>query len=349
MQTHSSHKIKSALKAASAHRLLLVPLTLALLLVLSGCQHSPAPTPNASPSPAPSASPSPKSGSAFDGQRAFEHVRKQVEFGVRPAGSEELAKTREYITGELKSYGLNVTTDEWSPKTPIGVRKMVNVTAELPGESSDVIIISSHYDTKYIKEFPFVGADDGGSSTGALMELARVLATSGQKPRFTYWFVFFDGEEAFCFDWDECKNPNGQPDNTYGSRHFVEQLKAKSEVKRVRAMILLDMVGFKELEFGRDDDMSTKWLVDAIWNTARETGHARQFVEMNEGVGGDDHAPFLEAGIDSVDIIQLSSYPYWHTAGDTLDKISAESLQTVGDVVLASLPRIEQHLQSKKE
>jgi glutaminyl-peptide cyclotransferase len=347
MQTHPSKKITSALKAASAHKLLLI--SLALLFALSGCQNSPAPTQNqnASPSPAPSASPSSaKSGSAFDGQRAFEHVRKQVEFGARPAGSEELARAREYITGELKSYGLNVKTDEWSPKTPVGVRKMVNVTAELPGESSDVIIISSHYDTKLFKEFQFVGADDGGSSTGALMELARVLATSGQKPRFTYWFVFFDGEEAFCFDWEQCRN-GSEPDNTYGSRHFVEQLKAKSEVKRVRAMILLDMIGYKELAFGRDDDMSTRWLVDAIWDTAREIGHGQQFLEMNEGVGGDDHEPFLKAGIDSVDIIQLADYPYWHKPGDTLDKISPESLKTVGDVVLASLPRIEQRLQSK--
>ncbi|HEY0546195.1 MAG TPA: M28 family metallopeptidase [Pyrinomonadaceae bacterium] len=351
MQTHSTKKIArtllpSALKITSAHKLFLVSLT--LLLVLAGCQNPPAPTQNASPSPAPSASPSSqsKSGSAFDGQRAFEQVRKQVEFGPRPAGSEELAKTREYIIGELKSYGLNVTTDEWNPKTPIGVRKMVNVTAELPGESSDVIIISSHYDTKLFKEFQFVGADDGGSSTGALMELARVLAQSGQKPRFTYWFVFFDGEEAFCFDWEQCKNGK-DPDNTYGSRHFVDQLKTKNEVKRVRAMILLDMIGYKNLEFGRDMDMSTKWLVDAIWSTAREMGHARQFVDMNEGVGGDDHEPFLKAGIDSVDIIQLSTYPYWHKPEDTLDKISPESLKTVGDVVLGSLPRIEQHLQSK--
>ena len=344
MQIHSSTKIA------------LVSLAVALLSLLAGCQGSSAPnqtqTQNASPSSSSSPSPSATTaaqqrGSEFDGQRAFENVRKQVEFGPRPAGSEELAKTREYIIGELKSYGLNVMTDEWSPKTPVGVRKMVNVTAELPGESSDVIIISSHYDTKLFKQFQFVGANDGGSSTGALMELARVLAASGQKPRFTYWFVFFDGEEAFCFDWEECKNPNGEPDNTYGSRHFVDQLKAKKEIKRVRAMILLDMMGYKDLQLGRDLEMSTKWLIDVVWNTARETGHGNQFINMNEGVGGDDHEPFVKAGIDSLDIIQLSTYPHWHTPDDTLDKISPESLKTVGDVLLASLPRIEQHLQSK--
>jgi Zn-dependent M28 family amino/carboxypeptidase len=346
MQTHLSTKTVPALRTGSLNKLLWPLLLLALPSFLNGCQNPPAPTApnqNAVPTPSPSASPTP-TGTAFDGQRAFEHVRKQVEFGPHPAGSEELAKTREYIIGELKSYGLNVTTDEWKPQTPVGVRQMVNVTAELPGESSDVIIISSHYDTKLFKEFQFVGADDGGSSTGALMELARVLATSGQKPRFTYWFVFFDGEEAFCKEWEQCKN-NGEPDNTYGSRHFVAQLKMKNEVKRVRAMILLDMIGFKDLEFGRDDDMSTKWLVDTIWDTAKERGYGRQFLSMNEGVGGDDHEPFVKAGIDSVDIIQLASYPYWHTADDTLDKISPQSLKIVGEVVLASLPRIEQRLQ----
>jgi glutaminyl-peptide cyclotransferase len=297
----------------------------------------------------PSASPSPQtapSATAFDAARAFEHVRRQVEMGPRPAGSAELARTRDYIVGELKSYGLNVTSDEFSAKTPVGQKKFVNVAAEIPGESSDVILLASHYDTKPIKEFRFVGANDGGSSTGALMEIARVLASNNQKPRFTYRFVFFDGEEAFCFDWEECRNPDG-PDNTYGSRHYVAQLKEKNELKRVRAVILLDMIGYKNLRFGRDVEMSTPWLIEAIWRTAHELGHGAQFADGVEGVGGDDHEPFLRAGIESVDIIQLNTYPYWHTAEDTLDKISPQSLKIVGDVLLSSLPRVEQRLQSK--
>jgi Zn-dependent M28 family amino/carboxypeptidase len=281
---------------------------------------------------------------SIDGERAFEHVRKQVEIGPRPAGSAELAKARDYIVGELKSYGLNVTLDEFTTKTPVGERKMVNVTAELPGESSDVIIVSSHYDTKLFKEFRFVGANDGGSSTGALLEMARVMAQSGQKPRFTYWFVFFDGEEAFCAEWEDCKNPDG-PDNTYGSRHYVKQLKERNELKsRVRAMILLDMIGYKNLRLGRDEEMSTPILIEEVWQTASELGHGAQFVDEEEGVGGDDHEPFLKEGIPSLDIIQLSTYEYWHRPEDTLDKISPQSLKTVADVVLASLPRIEQRL-----
>jgi Zn-dependent M28 family amino/carboxypeptidase len=223
---------------------------------------------------------------------------------------------------------------------------MTNITAELPGESKDVLIISSHYDTKLFKKFRFVGANDAGSSTGALLEIARAMTQSKQKPKLTYWFVFFDGEEAFCENWDDCSKP-GNPDNTYGSRRYVAQLIDKNELKRVRAMILLDMIGYKSLELGRDD-MSTKWLVDAIWQTAREMGHGSTFQNRMEGVGGDDHEPFLRAGVDAVDLIQLNSYPHWHTAEDTLDKVSAKSLKIVGEVILASLPRIEQHLMNKK-
>lgn len=279
---------------------------------------------------------------AYDGQRAFEHVRRMVEIGPRPAGSAELARTREYITGELEAAGLKVTNDKFMAQTPAGAREMVNVTAELAGESTDVIIISSHYDTKPFKAFRFVGANDAGSSTGALIEIARSLAASGQKPRFTYWFVFFDGEEAFCQSWSQCGTPDA-PDNTYGSRRYVAQLTARGETKRVRAMILLDMIGYTNLTIPRES-LSTPWLVDIIWETARELGYGAQFSDEEESVE-DDHVPFLQAEIPVVDLIQLSGYSrYWHTAEDTLDKISPRSLQIVGETVIASLPRIEQRL-----
>jgi len=278
---------------------------------------------------------------AFDGQRAFEHVRRMVEIGPRPAGSAELARTREYITGELEAARLKVTNDAFTAQTPVGARQMVNLTAELAGESADVIIISSHYDTKPVKEFRFVGANDAGSSTGALIEIARSLASSGRKPRFTYWFVFFDGEEAFCRTWSECGTERA-PDNTYGSRRYVEQLAARGETKRVRSMILLDMVGYTNLAIPRES-LSTPWLVDIIWETADELGYSAQFPDTEESVE-DDHIPFLKAEIPVVDIIQLSGYRYWHTAEDTLDKISPRSLQIVGETVIASLPRIEQRL-----
>jgi glutaminyl-peptide cyclotransferase len=280
---------------------------------------------------------------AFDGERAFAHVRAMVEMGARPAGSAELARTREYITNELQSAGLKVSTDEWDAQTPIGARKMANVLAEIPGKSSDVIIVASHYDTKLFKEFRFVGANDGGSSTGALIEIARTVASTKQQPALTYWFVFFDGEEAFCKGWDQCKTPDGQPDNTYGSRRFVARLKEQGQLSRVRAMILLDMMGYKNLTLAQDD-MGTHWLSGIIWQTGRELGYSKVFVEGEEGVGGDDHEPFLRAGVYAVDLIQLAGYPYWHQPDDTLDKISPKSLQAVGETIIASLPRIERNV-----
>jgi hypothetical protein len=273
----------------------------------------------------------------FSGQRAFEHVKKLVEFGPRPSGSQALELSRRYIVGQLPG---EVKRDEWMADTPAGKIKMVNLIAEVPGETQDTIIIASHYDTKRFKEFSFVGANDGGSSSGVLIELARLLAV--KRNHFTYRFVFFDGEEAVCREWDECGKPDA-PDNTYGSRRYVAQLRARNQLKRVRALILLDMIGYDKLELGRDD-MSTPWLVDVLWKTASENGYAKQFVRRAEGVGGDDHEPFLRAGVPAVDLIQLNSYPYWHTPKDTLDKIAPASLKATGDVVLASLPRVEERL-----
>lgn len=293
-----------------------------------------------SPGQSPSSEPIP-SAVAFNGERAMDHVRKQLEFGPRIPGSPELAKTRDYIVNELKSSGLTVFTEEFTAATPVGEKKMVNITAELPGESKDVIIISSHYDTKLYKDMRFVGANDPGTSVGTLLELGRVLAVSKQKPKLTYWLAFFDGEEAFCEGWEDCGKPDA-PDNTYGSRHYVSQLRNKNELSRVRALILLDLMGYKNLELGRDT-MSVKWLQDIVWQSGRELGYSSYFVDRPEGVGGDDHEPFLRAGIDSVDLIQLNGYPYWHKADDTLDKVSSRSMKIVGDTVLASLPRVEQH------
>ena len=282
---------------------------------------------------------------AFNGERAMAHVRKQMEIGPRIPGSPELATTRDYIIRTLKGYGLVVKTDEFNATTPFGDKKMVNLTAEIQGESNDVVIIASHYDTKFYKDMLFVGANDPGASVATLLELGRVLGASQQKPKLTYWLVFFDGEESLCEQWEQCQNPNPAdpkiplPDNTYGSRRYVSRLHERNEAARVRALILLDMMGFRNLELGRES-MSSRWLQDIVWQTARELGHEKIFVDRPENVGGDDHQPFLEAGIDSLDLIQLNGYPYWHKANDTADKVSGESMKVVGDVVLASLPKI---------
>jgi len=291
----------------------------------------------------------------FSGARAYEHVKNLVAFGPRPSGSKALEQARRYIVERLPGDGATLKRasvglarrelaereDTWTAETPAGKVRMTNVVYDLPGETEETIIIAGHYDTKRFKEFDFVGANDGGSSAAVLLELARVLSDVRTR-RFSYRLVFFDGEESVCREWDECSKP-GAPDNTYGSRHYLGRLRARNQLKHVRALILLDMVGYERLEFGRDT-MSTPWLVDLIWKTAREIGYGKYFLDRAENVGGDDHEPFLRAGVPAADIIQLNSYPHWHTAADTLDKISPGSLKAVGDVVVLSLPAIEARL-----
>jgi len=315
-----------------------------LPLLLTGCPRDEAPpSPRAGISSAPTSNPAPEPlAVAFNGERAMDHVRKQIDIGPHPPGTAALARTRDYIVNELKSYGLNVSTDQFTVATPQGEKQMVNVVGEVPGESKDAIIVASHYDTKYFKNMLFVGANDPAASVAALLEIGRVLGSSREKRKLTYKLVFFDGEESFCEGWDDCGKPDA-PDNTYGSRHYVSQLRAKKELTSTRALILLDMMGYKNLELGRDT-MSTKWLQDIVWQTGGDLGYGTYFVNRPEGVGGDDHEPFLRAGIDAVDLIQLNGYPYWHKADDTIDKVSAESIRIVGATVLASLPRIEARL-----
>lgn len=274
--------------------------------------------------------------SGFDAKRAFDHMKKVVDFGPRPSGSPAIKKTQEYIINELRSYGLKVMEDDFQGKTPKGSIPMKNIIAELPGEKSEVVLITGHYDTKIMANF--VGANDGGSSTAAVLETARVLAKS--KPEYTLWFVFFDGEEAVV-EW------TGE-DNTYGSRHMVAKMKADGTLGKIRAMILYDMIGDKELDLKRDGQ-SSKWMVDTIWRTASQTPYAKHFLG-NETYMSDDHVPFVEAGIPAVDLIDFNYGPensYWHTVQDTLDKVSGESVKAVAEVLLKSLPEIYKQLDSR--
>lgn len=338
-------------QSGAKDRIGLLAIVLAMPLLLAACpKEDPPPRPKAGVSTSSRAvKPSPPVGvAAFNGERALDHVRKQIDFGPRPPDTEQLAKTRAYITNELKSYGLNVSLDEFNATTPQGEKKMANIVAEIPGETNTLILITSHYDTKFYKDMHFVGANDPAASVATLLEIGRVLGGATEKPKATYRLVFFDGEEAFCEGWSECGDEKN-PDNTYGSRHYVSQLRAKNELANTKVMILLDMMGYRNLELGRDS-MSTRWLQDLIWQTGRELGHDKVFVNREEGVGGDDHEPFLQAGIDSVDLIQLSSYPHWHKADDTVDKISSKSMKIVGDTILASLPKIvDRATKEKKE
>lgn len=269
---------------------------------------------------------------AFDSNRAYEHVRQQVALGPRPAGTPANTSTRAYIVKTLAQAGLTATEQAFEARTPVGPVKMANVIGTIPGERAERIAIASHFDTKPIAEFRFVGANDGGSSTGALLELARVLK-AGPKPTFTIEFIFFDGEEAF----GEWRGTN----HTYGSQHYVDTARKAGRLGSLRALVLLDMIGDRNLNLRRETN-STTWLTDIIWAAARKLGHGQVFLDEPFPVE-DDHILFLQAGVPSVDLIDLD-YPDWHTAGDTLDKVGARSMQIVGDVVLAALPQIEARL-----
>jgi Zn-dependent M28 family amino/carboxypeptidase len=271
---------------------------------------------------------------SFDGNRAYEHLRQVVAFGPRPAGSPALESTRQYIRTQLAGAGIEVADQPFDADTPVGRIHMVNLIARIPGTSPDRLVFAGHYDTKLYREFRFVGANDAGSSTAFLIEWGRVM--KARKNPFTIELLFLDGEEATLPDW-------GGTDHTYGSRHYVEAARRDKTLASLRALILVDMIGDRDLHIRRELG-STTWLTDAIWSAAKRLQHADAFLDATTQIE-DDHIPFLDAGVPAVDIIDgPEDYPPWHTAGDTLDKVSARSLQIVGDVVLDALPAIEKRL-----
>jgi Zn-dependent M28 family amino/carboxypeptidase len=274
------------------------------------------------------AAPAPK----FDSGRAWEHLRQLVAIGPRPSGSPAIEQTRKYIKDQLLASGLTAVEQTWEDQTPIDKVRMVNLIATIPGTRKDRIVFAGHYDTKLIREFRFVGASDGGSSAAFLLELARAL--KARKSPLTIELLFLDGEEARLPQW-------GGTDNTYGSRHYVDAAKRDRSLATLKALVLVDMIGDRDLRIRRETN-STPWLTNIIWAAAKRLQLDSVFVADSTAIE-DDHIPFVAAGVPSVDIIDLE-YDAWHTAHDTLDAVSARSLQTVGDVVLAALPQIEARL-----
>jgi len=282
--------------------------------------------------PAADAAPSADTTGGFDGNRAYEQVAKQVSFGPRPPGSAEIAKLQDYLVEQLKTYGCAVEVDSFSADTPHGRVPMKNILVRIPGEKPGIILLGTHYDTKKLPNF--VGADDAGSSTGVMLEIARLLCKRPPE-RYAVWVAFFDAEEAFNVEWHD-------PDNCYGSRQMAAQMSASGDLPKVKAFILADLVGGRTPRFRRDST-STKWVVDLVWNTAAKLGYSNVFINEPYDVGGDDHFSFTKRKVPSVDIIDLDprEVPYWHTPQDTLDKISPKTLAIVGHTILASVEELQ--------
>ena len=272
----------------------------------------------------------------FDGNRALEFVAKQVAFGPRPSGSPAIAQTQEYILSQLKSFGCATDVDSFTADTPVGRLPMKNIVAKIPGEDSSIIMLATHYDTLFRNDIVFVGADDAGSSTAVMLEIARLLcARSAPKAKHAVWIAFFDGEEAMKI-WSDT-------DSRYGSRQMAARLTATGEIKKIKAFLLADLVGSKQLHFMRDP--TTKSLTDLVWNTAAKLGYSEIFINPIEGMQ-DDHNSFANRNVPVVDIIDLdrtNDVPFWHTADDTMDKISAKSLAITGHVFLESLNELQKH------
>jgi glutaminyl-peptide cyclotransferase len=281
--------------------------------------------------PTESAPPASQTG-GFDGAKAYDQVAKIVSFGPRPPESEGIHHVQDYIRGQLQSFGCTVDEDDFHASTPTGPMAMKNIIAKIPGTGQGIILLLTHYDSLGSLQ-NFVGAEDSASSTGVMLEIARLLC--GKKQANAVWIAFLDGEEAII-NWDR------NNDHTYGSRELAASLAVSGDLKRVKAAILADMIGQYGLEIPRESN-STKWLVDLIWKTSSRLGYQSIFVAREAGYE-DDHQPFLARGVPTVDLIDFDGFQqpkYWHTTEDTLDKVSPRSLAIVGHVILESIVELQ--------
>lgn len=268
----------------------------------------------------------------FNGSLAFQYTRKATDFGERPSGSDAIRKLRSWIVSELKPTGGELELDDFTGQIPTGPVPMENIILKFPGTSGKRLVVTGHYDTKRIPMVHFLGANDGGSSTGFLIEFARAVGKV-QHPDDIY-VVFFDGEEAVG-EWTATNS-------CYGSRHLVETWTSNGALSRIKALINVDMIGDKDLDILNDQNSSPS-LRKLVAQVAAKLGDSKYFHEEPNGID-DDHLPFVNAGVNAIDLIDFSYGPqngYWHNDKDTIDKLSPHSLQVIGDVVLGVVTDLE--------
>jgi glutaminyl-peptide cyclotransferase len=264
--------------------------------------------------------------------RAFQYVKEIVAFGSRPAGSPGHVKVEQYIQSKLK--GDEIEVDAFTASTPAGKFPIRNIIAKFPGKKDGIIVIASHYDTNYPLPKEFVGANDGGSTSGLLLELANQFRGK-QLDGYSVWLLWTDGEEAFV-KWSD-------KDSLYGTKHLAQTWQQDGTAKKIKAFILLDMIGDADLDIQRDTN-STAWLSDLVYKAASALGYQSHFFRQTIAIE-DDHIAFAKIGVPVVDIIDIDygyANAYHHTTQDTLDKLSPKSLQIAGDVVLQTIQLINQ-------
>jgi glutaminyl-peptide cyclotransferase len=276
--------------------------------------------------------------SHFNGTKALEYTRQFVAIGPRWPTSPGHLKAEEFLRNQLKHDQLE--EDTFTANTPIGPVDMRNFIARFPGKKDGVIVLSTHYETNYpLRNINFVGANDGASTTGLLLAIADQLRADQLRGKtldgYSVWLVFFDGEEAIQ-SWSAS-------DSTYGSRHLAAKWGRDGTLPKIKAFILADMIGDKDLDIQRETK-STGWLVDLVRQAAHKFGYDHYFFQTEEAVE-DDHLAFVERSVPSIDVIDLDYGPnnsYHHTAQDTMDKISAHSLTIDGDVFVEAIRLIDQ-------
>jgi len=260
--------------------------------------------------------------------RAMGYLKEIVAFGPRPIGTKNHERLEEYILAHLK--GDEVEDDRFVADTPAGKLPVRNIIAKYPGTKDGVIVIAGHYDTNYpLRDTGYVGANDGGSSAAILLEFANQLRGK-KRDGYSVWLVFADGEEAVK-SWTDT-------DSVYGMRHLAARWQKDQTLKKIKALLLADMIGDQDLNILRDQN-STPWLEDLVYQAATKLGYQSHFFEQTAPME-DDHIPFVKLGIPSADLIDFE-YGYgnvfWHTPQDTVDKLSPKSLQIVGDVILQTV------------
>ncbi|MFT6364219.1 MAG: hypothetical protein ACJAZ8_002644 [Planctomycetota bacterium] len=318
---------------------LVAPALLALIATTLSCSTT---------DPAPAAT-----STTFNESNAWTHLESIVAFGPRPAGSPANDNLRDYIEAQLQILGLEVQREPFTDSTPIGDVNFENIFVDIPPNAPGAdpaglsLIIGTHFDTKIVENEDgspnrFVGANDGGSGTAILLELARVMTQEEFQRTAPLRLLFIDGEEAFNFDWDG-------KDNTYGSRHHANKLRETKQVASIGAVVILDMLGDKDLTIFHDT-YSRRELMELFEQAAATHGLGQYMATHFRMPIKDDHISFLNVGIPAVDLIDFeygAQNLIWHTNNDTLENCSSRSLRNAGNIFLSGYPELESWIQKQ--